>query len=282
MKDLAYVPGVLRAWWKFRTYKPSRVTPSRIFQWLRQYPSEHRGLLLRLLNLVEYLGEEEIERALVEANAGILDRLAADGIGVERVIYVQHDEAGSSSPVMLNLLRDAARLERSGARFVDGRDQNSLSKVTAELGTGAIIYVDDFAGTGNQLVNSRNWAAQFVAGSFSEFFLGVVVCEEARDAFEAAQIAPVASRTHLKVDRPLHEGSSLISDAERRVLRDLGQSVFGRYSLGFRNLGTNVVLYRNAPNSTPVLLRGNVGQAPNFGVIPRTSDFNHVGMRRDG
>ena len=33
-----------------------------------------------------------------------------------------------------------------------------------------------------------------------------------------------------------------------------------------------VVLYRNAPNTVPVLLRGNVGQDV-VGVLPRTTDL---------
>ena len=34
-----------------------------------------------------------------------------------------------------------------------------------------------------------------------------------------------------------------------------------------------VVLYRNAPNTVPVMLRGNVNQKPYFGIFPRTIDL---------
>lgn len=274
--QLKHLPGALRAWWKFKDYRPLRVTPLAVLSWLSQYPAELRTALLSLLNGIEFIGEKEIEAALVAGNDEICRRLAEDGVGPSQIIYVQHDEAGSSSPVMLNLLRDAALLERSGAKFVDGRDQVKLSEVSAEIGTGAIIYVDDFAGTGTQLVGSRNWASQFVAGSFSEFFLGVVVCEEAKTNFEAVQITPVAARFHSVSERPLREECSSFPPQVRQAIGREALGRFGKYWCGFRKLGTNIVLYRNAPNSTPVIFRGNVGQEPTAGILPRTTDLTKV------
>ena len=34
-----------------------------------------------------------------------------------------------------------------------------------------------------------------------------------------------------------------------------------------------VILYRNAPDNVPVLLRGSGGQAPYIGIFPRTTDM---------
>jgi hypothetical protein len=177
---------------------------------------------------------------------------------------------------MLALLRDAARLERSGARFLDGNNTIALSEVTAEVNSGALVFVDDFSGTGNQFVKSRNYSAQFVAGSFSEFFMSVVLCEEARDQIVEAGVVPITSIIHTIKDRPLRDESAFFSTSNRSRLLELGRVVDKKFSLGYKNLGTNIVLYRNAPNTTPLLLTGNIGQSPKFGVVPRSADLRPV------
>ena len=265
--------AAVRAWWKFRSYRPIKVTPRLVISWLGQYPSEARSDLLRLLEDVQFLDERFVTRALIEQNDRILTDLRSDGVSLKNVIYVQHDDAASSSPVMLNLLRDGARLERSGAKFIDGRDQLRLSEVTAELNIGGIIYVDDFAGSGTQFIGNRAWTSQFIAGSFSEFFLGVVICEEAFLPIQSAGVVPRAAIIHRPNERPLYSDCSSLDGESRVRLLELGKTLDKKYPLGFKNFGTNIVFYRNAPNSTPLLLRGNVTQHPKFGVLPRTTDL---------
>jgi hypothetical protein len=46
-----------------------------------------------------------------------------------------------------------------------------------------------------------------------------------------------------------------------------------KFGLGYKGLATMVVLYRNAPNTVPVMLRGNVNQKPYFGIFPRWIDL---------
>ncbi|MDP2859387.1 MAG: hypothetical protein Q8P50_15625, partial [Bacillota bacterium] len=131
----------------FRDYKPQPVTPRSVWQWLCQFPPCCRHHLYLLLDHVIYYSEEAIQQHLVSLNREILARLRSDGIGLDRTIYVAVDTAGSSSHVMLNLLRDAENLERKGANLVDSRDTRALMGLTSQIGSGAIIYVDDFAGT---------------------------------------------------------------------------------------------------------------------------------------
>jgi hypothetical protein len=46
-----------------------------------------------------------------------------------------------------------------------------------------------------------------------------------------------------------------------------------KHGLGFRAMATMVVLYRNTPNSVPVVLRGNKRQSPYRGLLPRADDL---------
>jgi hypothetical protein len=266
----------LRAWYRLRTYSPQKVTLRLVVEWLRQYPHTHRPALLKLLENVVYLSEREVATALLECNEKVLSLLKEDGVELRNVIYVQIDDPGSSSPVMLNLLRDRGRLERSGAHFVDGRDQHTLTKLTSELERGAIVYVDDFAGTGNQFVSNRNWASQFVLGTFSEFFICVVACEEAIEQISTTPVVPVEKLRHAREDRPLHQASNRFAKDLKAALSELGHQMYGKHWLGYRNIASSVVLYRNAPNTTPLLLRGSIQQEPHFGVLPRTTDLKQM------
>src|SRR5439155_23764590 len=122
----------------------------------------------------------------------------------------------SSSPVMLNLLRDAANLEKRGCKFVDGKDELGLMKAMTELGEGAIIYVDDFVGTGNQFCEARDFAAKnFVVNTFSEFLLVPAICEEAIYKLSERGIEAFAGHVHSKAERPLHANSGILRLEEK-------------------------------------------------------------------
>jgi hypothetical protein len=112
-----------------------------------------------LLEKVAYFSEAQVKKFLVDQNNALMSRLEADGLLPNKFIYVQVDEAGSSSPVMLNLLRDSAGLQQRGCHLLDSRDISSLISLTNSLGEGAIIYVDDFLGSGMQFCQSRDFTA---------------------------------------------------------------------------------------------------------------------------
>jgi hypothetical protein len=268
----------LRVFWKilfyFRGYKPQPVTPLSVWRWLSQFPVPSRRWLLLLLDYVIYISEKVTIQNLVSLNQDILSRLCSDGIGLDRTIYVAIDTAGSSSHVMLNLLRDVENLERRGARLVDSKDTYSLNKLTSAIGSGAIIYVDDFAGTGKQFRRNRDWTAQFIFGAFSEFLLAPVICEEAYQRIEESGVVPVSSFRHTIDQRPLHQKSKVIVDAWRAQIIDLCKKINPDSGLGFGNLATMVVFYRNAPNTMPLVFRGSLRQVPYRGIFPRSDDLS--------
>ena len=150
---------------RFPGYRPQPVTMESIFAWLAQFNRADRRTLLRLLSTVIYYSEHETTKTLVQLNERLLRKLERLGVGPSKVIYVQIHDAGSSSPAILNLLRDAARLERIGCKFLDGRNTYGLHDATNEIGDGAIVYVDDFVATGNQFCEARDFAAEYIVGN---------------------------------------------------------------------------------------------------------------------
>jgi len=254
-------------------YKPQPLSWMSVKNWAKQF-KEDRRLAERLLDKVIYISEHDTRDYLVEQNAALMKRLAESGVPPKKLIYVQVHDAGSSSPVMLNLLRDNAGLEKLGCRFVDARDTMRITKVMNELGEGALIYVDDFVGTGNQFCEERDFAAKnFVLNTFSEFLIAPSICEEAYYKLAERGIEAFTGKVHSKAERPLHANSAIFKKEDKERLTELCKSVNSAFGLGYKGMATMVVFYRNAPNTVPVILRGSANQKPIAGIFPRTTDL---------
>ena len=174
---------------------------------------------------------------------------------------------------MLNLLRNAANLEKLSAGLVDSRDTELLRELTSSLGTGALVYVDDFTGTGKQFLRNRRNAAEYLIGNFSEFFLVACACSEAEEKIQREGVVCRSIIAHKRSERPLHERSNLLPQETKSSLQAECFKIHPKEGLGFKKLATNVVLYGNAPNTTPLLLRGSLQQKPRLGVLPRFDEL---------
>ena len=226
-----------------------------------------------MLDKVIYLSEERVENILMEQNRALVARLRKAGIDPAHTVYVSLHDAASSSPVMLNLLRDAAGLERRKCPIIDGNNGILLNKVTNELAEGAVVYVDDFAGTGRQFSETRKFVSQSIVGNFSEFLLVPCLCEEAIHRLGKEGIDFYTGIVHSRADRPLHENSPILDTETKDRLRQMCLGIHNKVGLGFSGLATMVVLYRNAPNTTPLIIRGNLDQRNFVGIFPRTTDL---------
>lgn len=270
MRSLLYAA---LASWRFRDYKPLPVTFGRAKKWIEQFRGKDRRAAALLLDKVVYLSEKTTTSILVQQNHTLMSRLATAGLPPNKLIYVQVHEAGSSSPVMLNLLRDAAGLDRLGCHFVDAHDSLKLNKVTNEVGVGALIYVDDFVGTGNQFCKERQFASQSVVGTFSEFLLVPCICEEGIYKIAKEGVEAFAGHVHSKAERPLHANSHLLDPDAKERMREICNRISVKMGLGYDQLATMVILYRNAPNTVPSVFRGSPNQSPFAGLFPRWKDL---------
>src|ERR1035438_178638 len=131
---------------RYHDYNPQPLSVKSVNRWLKQLKKEDRKLAWKLLQDIIYFSEEETKKILIRQNKALMSNLLQAGLPSKKLIYVQTDDAGSSSPMMLGMLRDAARLQQRGCKLVDGRDGMRLNNTTKSLEEGAIIYIDDFVG----------------------------------------------------------------------------------------------------------------------------------------
>ena len=71
----------------------------------------------------------------------------------------------------------------------------------------------------------------------------------------------------------MHESSHIMAGEGRDRLIEICKTIRTKGGLRFENMATMVVLYRNAPNSIPAILRGSDKQKPFYGIFPRFKDL---------
>jgi hypothetical protein len=258
---------------KFRNYEPQPIRYKTVNEWLEQFGGRTQWQLVSLLSRLTFVSNREIRTILSSLNRTLLRDLKKQGVPPENVVYVQVDEAGSSSQWVLNMLRNDDRLLSLGCKLLDSKDGTGLLETTFKLGYGAIVYVDDFVGTGNQFCKSRDFVSQQILGQFVEFLIVPYVCEEALDPLNKRSIEYRSLAVHRKSDRLLHPDSNICSRQLKADLLKVCRRVDRRFSLGYHNLGSMIVYARNCPNTTPAVLRGNKGQDPFVGLLPRVTDL---------
>ncbi|MCY4108808.1 MAG: hypothetical protein OXG11_07255 [Chloroflexi bacterium] len=234
---------------------------------MNQFPIDCRDDAARLAANLVFLSKKQIIGELKRLNAEIEKRLNADGVSPNNIVYVALDDPPSSSPAMCRLLRNEGGLSRR--KFVASTSVSEIKRATRSLGTGAIVYVDDFAGTGSQFKAARNDVREYIDGTFSEFFVLPCICEEALSVVEAEGVVAKFGQRHTKSERPLLPESGFLEQSARQRLVNHSYDTWGVGSLGFGMLATNVVLSHGAPDTTPMIFRGDIGQQSWFGIVPR-------------
>ena len=264
-----------RVSWKilfeFNDYKPKKVNLCSVLDWVNQFPIPMRLNLFKLLGYVFYYSEKKTGSIISSLNKALLEKLKSDGVDITQVIYYSHDAGAGSSQVILNMLRDTDNLERRGANLVS--DSRHLEETTNKIGRGAIIYVDDFIGTGTQFIENRNWIANFISGVFSEFVMAPIICEESISKLDELGISPIFEKIYCFTERPLHQNSNILKNEEKSKLIQICENIDPKFGLGYKNSAAMVVFYRNSVKNIPLVLRGNVKQNPYRGIFPRTDDL---------
>ena len=267
--------NIWRAYLRLREYEPNkgRLSPWRISNWVNQFPDDCRDSVALLAANLEYFSKKRIISDLETLHERIATSLEADRIPASNIVYIAIDDPSSSSSLMCKFLRDQVGL--SDANFLPFTSGTQISDQTRELRTGALVYVDDFSGSGKQFVSARKLVREYISGIFSEFFLIPCICEEALEVVKAQQVQPIFQRQHTRSERPLLADCGLLDDVARTKIVEHSNETWKKGALGFRKLATNIVFYHATPNTNPKMFRGDVGQSPRFGIVPRWEDLGH-------
>ncbi|WP_295707516.1 hypothetical protein [uncultured Brevundimonas sp.] len=243
--------------WEDR-FRPYRRHPSRdcLISWLKQFDEKHQTIAHRVLDSVILLSEDDI----MQGYKGTLDSLPGwskkSDERVGRWFFVGMGDAGESGQAMLRLFREANGLtaDRWQNLYVMPRELPALALKAAD----SIVFVDDFAGSGKQMVNYWPIIEELVASEAH--------CYLALSATTSRAEAEIRAKTEFDVRAPviLQEEDNLFSHAcdkftveEKLVLEEYGKRASKSQPRGFGDCGLAIVLSHKTPNNSVPILHAN-------------------------
>lgn len=168
--DATRIDGWLERFAGYRVH----VSRQRINQWLNRFQNHHRDVAARVLDAVEFFREDH----LADAYRAVFGRLTGwskkPSVRQGRWRFVAFStHAGESGDRMLHAFRTATGL--TAARFDDLFIHRSDLLREQLIADDTVVFVDDFAGTGNQAVTAWNESLGELLPGRPRIFLVLVV-----------------------------------------------------------------------------------------------------------
>lgn len=238
----------------FTAYRHS-VNEQRIDRWLSQFSDNHRDIAARVLDCVDLVSNEQVStgfRSSLQSIEGWNVDIA-QRVGKWRFIAFSVS-AGQSGDSMLHRFRHANRL--TGKQFNDQFIHKS-EILSSDLGPeDTVIFVDDFSGTGSQVVESWNEnISELVPNTSKVYLLLVASTQAARELIERETGMTVVSSIELnETDNIFSNSCAHFTDAEKGVLLQYCETSNRRFPKGYGECGLLLVFAHNCPNnSIPIL-----------------------------
>jgi hypothetical protein len=221
---------------------------TRLLRWLDQFDDDDLGLAVETINAVQYY-----DSANIRSMTKLLFRIVSDELAernLNTALFVAVGSGGSGSSTVVRVLRDLIR--NTPHKVATMLDVAQLQPGTVD----AVVFLDDFSGTGDTLVAWWENVESIVRPSNSVVFVGLLIVNEPARA-RIAQFAEVLSVTELdEAANVLAPESTTFSDEQKgALLRCCRETNCGpRYERGYGGCGLLVVLKHGCPNNTlPIL-----------------------------
>ena len=264
-KELAS-EGQIQDWLeRFSHYRqpPTRET---LLSWLERFDHEHLSIAHRILDQVVVVSELEIQEGYhrgLESLDG-WSRPAANRRG--RWFFVGVGGAGESGPAMLRLFREANGLT---SRAWDGFFVAQLELPRLRLSArDNVVFVDDFAGTGSQMVEYWPTLQELVASEAKCYLLLTAITEWAEEKLRKHTEFRVRADLMLGKERNLYtEECGIFSEEELLVMDSYGAIAWAQHPRGFGDCGLCFILSHKTPNNSIPILHANHERW--IGLFPR-------------
>lgn len=235
------------------------VTEGRIDRWIRQFRNKHHDLAARILDSVDFVSHARVATAFRQVLVQIpgWHRNPAKRRG--RWVFAPFTaSAGESGDTMLHEFRIA--------NGMGNRKYDSLFKYKSDLpgeGLGpndTVIFVDDFAGTGDQAID--HWERvllELLPQQPTAYLVLVVATMEARKRINSETDMMVLATTELhNGDNIFHGNCAHFSKMDKRNLLAYCKKAKPDEPRGYGKSGLLIVFAHRCPNNTiPVLHESN-------------------------
>lgn len=240
---------------RFRYYRDPP-DEEKILNWLNAFNDEHRQVAAKVLDEVMVVGEREIQQGYAAALAGLegWHRTPAQRKG--RWFFIGFGGPGESGPAMLRLFREANGLanERHNDLFKSISDLADLRLTAMDH----VVFVDDFAGTGDQVTGLWPTVAELVASEASCYLVLTALTGDAERAISEQTELHIRARYVLGADKAVfHAENTTFTDDEKRVVAEYCARADRGNPRGYGGVGVLFVLSHKTPNNALPILYAN-------------------------
>jgi hypothetical protein len=244
----------MRSWLDTFTGYRHAVNEARIDRWMEQFDAADRDLAARILDSVDFISAGQVTQGFRAILGGLTGWSTNEAQRQGRWRFVALSaSAGESGDTMLHRFRIANNL--TGRQYTDlfVYKRDLLQEKLAPGDT--VVFVDDFAGTGQQVCEHWPELAELLPGSPLVYVGLVAASREARVRIEAETRLAVVPYIELTAQDDIFGAACPhFTAAEQAVLLGYCTVANGRTPRGFGDCGFVTVLAHNCPNnSIPVL-----------------------------
>jgi len=252
---------------RFTGYR-QEVTPERIKKWVDQFSSLDRDIAARILDCLNYVTDQSIEESFRQ----VLKKFTGWNTSKKKrkgkwrfVAFSQ--SAGESGDNMLHRWRVATGMTGSQYKKLYIHRSDLLRE---QLGaTDTVVFLDDFAGTGNQVCQGwRETMSELLPSNPTICLVLAAVTSAARHRIQNETPLRVLSPILLKDDNNIFSNRCQhFNRAEKDVLLSYCRKANKKIAKGYGDCGLLIVLAHKTPNnSIPILHSDNERW---FALFPR-------------
>jgi hypothetical protein len=229
--------------------------------WLDQFDTSDRDLAARVLDVVEFYGNNRIAAAFRDSLNSIPGWHAKPSQRKGKWRFVPYStSSGTSAGSMIYSLRLANNLaaKKWDEMFIHPSDI-SLQALGPE---DTIVFVDDLVATGNQVCEAWDETFAELVGDVGRVFLIVVAAvREARTRIRSETDIVVVSQDNLGPrDNLFSKECGSFSSSEKEVLLRYGKRADLQRPRGYGDCGLVVVFQHRCPNNTVPILHARNGR----------------------
>lgn len=246
----------LEAWVK--SFAGYRQPPTKeiLCKWLSRFKPEHLGTAHKVLDAVIVVSEREIHQGYRDALTALPGWSKSAAARKGRWFFVGVGAAGESGAAMLRMFREA-----NGLTSAQWQEYFKMPRELPRLALTAydhVVFVDDFAGTGRQIVSYWPLMQELVASEATCYLLLTALTEDAERNIQNNTELDVRARLRLDATANVFAAASArFDDDEREVLVDYGKTAWPACPKGFGDCGLTLILSHKTPNNTIPILHAN-------------------------
>jgi hypothetical protein len=157
---------------------------------------------------------------------------------------------------MLRMFREANGLtaDKWQSYFISVRELPRLNLSAFDT----VVFIDDFAGTGEQMTKYWPIMQELVASEASCYLVLTAITSEAEQRIAKKTELKLRSRLVLNESHNIFsDASNLLSTDEKVTLKALGKLAWPDNPIGYGNCGLTLVLSHKTPNNTIPVLHAN-------------------------